>query len=313
MGLIDQAARQKKNTVQALPPSKGKGLLEKIRRSSSYDTVMGACSRFVSGIAAERFLLLAPHDDRLAVATQLSLDLTTYRRFTPSSVFFSSQFPETSWYTLRGECLEPFFSFFSSRERDSLTAVYVRPAQVDDRRIYLVVIESLLDVRRKTIDTDQAEELVAELLSVLRENSKIIEALSQSGQINRDKAAIEARIDAALSDGKVCSLVSLDFSGLFSEARLLESDPASLSEYHAIINRIIRQSGPTNIVNISTDMMAHMALFLSSKADAAVFVRMLMKPLEALFGAHRISKIKCVRGGETNDKGAIRAYLRGET
>ncbi len=313
MGLIDQASRQKKTAVQALSAPGGKGLLGKIRGSSSFDTVIGACGSFVSGIEAERFLLLAPYDDRLAVAIQLSLDLTTYRRFSPAVVFFSSQFAEVSWYTLRGECLEPFLSLFSSRERESLTAMYVRPVQFDDRRLYVVIVESTLDVRRKVIDTERAESLVLGLVSVLRDHTKVLEALSQAGQINRDQSAIDARIDSALLEGKVCSLITLDFSELFDEARLLEADPTSLTVYHAIINRVIRQSGPTNVVNVSADMKAHVALFLSSKSDTTVYARMMMKPLEGLFGAHRISKIKCLFGGETRDRPAIRAYLRGET
>lgn len=312
MGLIDQAARQK-NSPKALSTIKGKGLLGKIRGSSSFDTLIDACSQYVSDIAAERFLLLLPSEDRLIVAAQLSLDLTTYRRFTPTSVFFSSQFQDASWYTLRGECLEPFYSLFSSRERDSLTALYVRPAQFDDKRIYIVIVESTLDVRRKTIDTGFAESIFEGFLSTIREQGKVLESLSQSGQVNRDQSVIDARIDSALSDGKVGSLVSLDFSSLFGEVQLLESNPTSLSVYHAIVYRMIKQAGPTNVVNVSPNMKANLALFFSSKTDPAAYVKMMMKPLESLFGTHRVSKITALYCGSSSNKAAIRAFLRGDT
>ena len=312
MGLIDQAVRQKSGQ-KALPSGGGKGLLGRIRGSSSFDGLVDACSSFVSRIEAERFLLLAPSDDQLIVAAQLSFDLTTYRRFSPPSVFFSSQFQDTTWYTLRGECLEPFFAYFSSKERDSLTGLFVRPVQIDDKRVYVVIAESTLDVRRKSVDTARAESHLEALLEAIRAHGKLIESVSLSGQINKDPAVIDARIDSALSDGKTGSLVCLDFSGMYGEARLLESDPASLSLYHAIVHRIVKQAGPTNIVHLSCDMKANLVLFFSSRTDPAVYVKMMMKPLESLFGTHRISKISASYRGVTTEKGAIRAFLRGET
>lgn len=310
MGLIDQAKRTI-HAEEALPNDTRLGLLAKIRDKSQYDKLQAHFLRVLASGLAERGLLLGPSQSETHCPILISgFDVTTFRRCAPQSQSLFQRFPETSVYVRTGPELEAFHSLFSSRERESLTSLVVLPIEILNSRYYLIIAESTLDIRRAPVAFDSSHPAVKTFIAELPSFPKLLRTLAIQTPLERSGESMQSCVDSALREGKRGYLVSFDFEDLFEDPIALESDPLALSVYQAIAHRIIAQAGPTNVVMRSSSTLVRLALFVDSGTSADLFVRMMLKPLEQLFGTYRIARIRIVMSGSSADSSEIRSFLR---
>jgi hypothetical protein len=201
MVLIDQAKRTI-HAEEALPNDTRLGLLAKIRDKSNYDTLHALFLRVLAAASAERGLLLGPSEGEAHCPVLISgLDLTTFRRCTPQSQSFLGRFPETRVYVSAGTELEAYHSLFSSRERDSLTALFVLPIEISDSRYYLIIAESTLDIRRSPVSLNASSPAVVSLITELPSFRKLLRTLSIQSPLERSGESMQSCVDSALREG----------------------------------------------------------------------------------------------------------------
>lgn len=312
MGLIDQAKRHSSTNVSLAEAKKKTGLLNRIHESSDFDVLVSGFSRLCADIGAEKAVLLMPTEEDLLVPVLCeALDLTTSRRFVPSPSDFLKIIPEDRFYDFSREDLQFFHSYFSSRERNSLDRILVFPRPFGNSRCFLVIIESRLNIERTNVDEYLADAKFDEFAGILTEKAAVISALSVSKPLNRRREVDLARIESAIADGKTASLIILSFKKLFNDALKLETDERLMSIYHAIIHRISRQCGDNNIVHVGSDQIVRLVIFTSSPADSELYIQQMMKPMERLFGAFRVSRIETQFHDRATTKGTILEFLAG--
>jgi len=311
MGLI-QLAEKKQAVHESHETGKKKtGLLDRILFNSGYDRIEKAFSEYMADCRCERGGLLCGSDGAtLVMVLSCGFDLTTARRFSPETTSFSSMHPDTEqWYTVSGSDLEQYASFFSSREIGSLTAIHVHAIGSMPVACFVVLADSRLDMRRNVVDTGRSD--LEKLVSVLGENQPALQALSRIVSVNQSADSIRTHAQSALDCRKTATMVSISFEDLFPDSMALMTDPGQQIVFNAIIHQIARQTGSSNILHLDERYVLHIVLFSTQPVDPDLYFFQLMKPLESIFGAQRVTKIRISVSGSAKSLPEILEFLNG--
>jgi hypothetical protein len=315
MGLILQARKIQKSD-ECVPRKKKIGLLDRARVSSAYDRVIGSFQEYLSSIACEKGGLVVPSPEGEPVfILPTGFDLTTTRRFCPDFSSLRREFPEYDhWYGKRGSEIEDYRTFFSSREADSLVSLFFCPInRIAGNDAYIVIAESGLSISRdKIIPSSNSIEFEA-FVGQLRENGELLSVLSRVSSVNQSMEVIHERVKSALDAERKATFVSITLSALFPDELDAKAETEDLLPfYYAMINKLARQAGSTNIVRIRDNHDMRLVLFSAQSIDTDLYFSQLLKPLERLFGARRVSKIRMKNVGIGTDISSVTGFLFGE-
>jgi len=314
MGLIQQANLVNSQNPDSASVKKKTGLLGRIQSSSGYDVVLESFHEFLDAIHAERGGLLYPSEDGYSIFLfNKGFDLTTVKRLCPRTAQLETLFPSNDqWAVYAQGQLDRFESLFSSHERDSLAALYLRRVIYNTNTVcFLVLAESSLDINRIKIDTVQASARLPALLDIFTAGSAAIAALSLFVSINQSVSSMKAHAESAFASNRIATLVSLKFSSLFPDIQKLQTEMDLQTVYFAIIHRIAKQAGSANVIYIRENFDLHIVLFTSQPVDTDLYFYQLMKPLEKIFGAHRISRIQPQKVGISSSVTEVIGFLTG--
>jgi hypothetical protein len=316
MGLFQQAALLQNRSAESDIGKKKAGLLKRIRNSSSYDLILESFKDYLVSIHAERGGILCPSEDgHYILLLPVGFDLTTVRRFCPHQSFLRQKIGDNpSWVSYTKPVLDSFQTFFSSHENDSLSAVHIKKIDCAlEAPCYLVVADSFLNVQRKSSSVVISEDGgFPVLLAVLQANKHALTALTAIASINQSYASMKTHAESALNSTRIATLTRISLSSLFPDAVKLQTDIALQSVYYAIVHRIARQAGSSNIIYIAKNHDLHIVLFTAQPVDIELYFYQLMKPLEKIFGSHRISHIRAEKIGIGSTVSGIMDFITGE-
>ncbi len=315
MGLIHQANRIQPPLSEITVGKKKTGLLNRIRGVCSYDILLDTFRSMLSASQTEKGGLLYPGSDgTLILLLNTGFDLTTVRRFCPDTIEFKSRLANaTKWNEISGSALDHFYSFFSSHERDSLSGLHIRSIVTGSgMSVYVVLAESLLSANRRKINLPEADKILPRFLEIIDGHSATLAALAISGSVNQSYDSMKAHVQSAFESKRIATRARLSFASLFSDFPALQSDPDIQAVYFAMVHRIARQAGQTNILYIRDNFDLHIVLFTSMPVDTELYFFQLMKPLEKIFGAYRISRINAETIGTAPSVSATLEFLTGE-
>ena len=317
MGLISQAKRISPDSSQSAPerPSlnaKG-GLLRRMSSASSYDAVSASFGAFLRSSGSERGGILFPTEmDTLSLVFSEGFDFTTSRRFIPSIASFCESFKGDTWITVSGDNLEKWQSLFSYREMQSLSALYIRNCTLGDSSFcFMVLADSLLDVRRESTDLAMAERSLSSLTRAISDNLPVLRALAQIENVNKSEQAIKAHAESAFLAKKTGTFITVSCKDLFLDDVSLQTDISSALMYNAIVHQIARLAGSSNIVHADPRGIIRIVLFTSLAPDVSFYILQLKKPLEQLFGIDRAQKISDTDSGAATSLSGILDFVTG--
>ena len=314
MGLFEQAARLNIDTDLTANKKKS-GLLKRIRDASGYDAICDSFRDFLSSVNAERGGILIPSEEgALSLSFSSGFDFTSTKRFLPLIADFADLIPSDGWFSFTGSELEKFSPYFSSHERESLSAVFIRRVEYSQSLFcYILLADSLLDIQRLNTDIKKADILFPDMESTLKDNSTVISVLYPVSTVNKSYEAIKLHAESALASKNSATLITLSCAGLFHDTEFLQTDAGMLSIYNAIVHRIAKQTGSSNIVHAGNDAILRIALFTSLPVtDIDFYFYQLMKPLEKIFGMSRISRLVVTTTSSSSSVEEILDFLTGE-
>lgn len=292
MGLIAQASRMQDRVPERRENKKKSGLLSKIRHGSEYDELLFAFRDFLATMGCERAGLLYPSEDGLAVMLFSSgFDLTTAYRFSPNIADLTDSYNVSSrWYTESGGTLDRFRSYFSSKESESLVAIHLRRVDIIGISCFLVLVESRLGAIRAPITPNLSS--IEPLRKLWEQNAHVLMALSRVASANQSVDSMRAHAQSALDTGKKLSFVQIDLSAVFGDPDSFADAVDRQAVYGAILHRVIRQAGSSNLSRARSDFTVRLVLFSAQPIDTDLYFRQIIQPLERIFGLYRVSRIR---------------------
>jgi hypothetical protein len=310
MGLIQQARLV--NTQPFVPECKKKsGLLDRIQNCSAYDLLLSEFRGFLALTGYDRAGILYPSVDGDPVfLMNTGMDLTTAHRFSVSIPSLCKNPDDTGWNVFSSTSLELFTSCFSSHELDSLLSVCTQPVCFPDgTNAVIILVESKLDSVRvkKNLISCKAETL--NLVNAIIKHRQVFTYLSRIAQANLTFDAVQDRIKSSITSGKKANLVHISLVRIFESAEMIATDSDKLELFTAFVHQITRQVGSVNIVRKTASFSLNIALFSSVPLDIDMYLFQILKPLEAIFGVHRISGIAVNTAGIASDPGEIIDFL----
>ena len=79
-------------------------------------------------------------------------------------------------------------------------------------------------------------------------------------------------IESAINAGKNATLITIVFSSFFSDAEKIPEDTDSHAVYNAIIHRLSRQAGASNLVHVCDNFNVHVVLFTTIPVDTRGYI-----------------------------------------
>jgi hypothetical protein len=311
MGLITQA-RQVLDRPEDNAKKKS-GLLDHIRLKSSYDSILEAFRNLLNEAGYERGGILFPSPDGIPVFLFASgLDLTSVQRFCVPIQQISPSGESTAWLRFSGEKLDVFSSYFSSREFESLVAVDAHPVSIDGIEAVVVLVDSLLDIRRNKENPEIITKQMENLSGLLVAHRNLLVAISRVASINQSRSVLVNHVKSAIGSGKKASLVRLSLGSLSESPEALACDTDAIPVYSAIMHQIARQIGSANLMHVRADFSANIVLFSSVPIDTSLYFHQILKPLESGFGVQRVSRIVVSESGTSSDIRETTDFLLGE-
>lgn len=316
MGLIQQANLFFEQDTKLQTNKQKIGLLSKIKQCASYDVLLDSFRISLKDICCEKGAILYPSElHTIILLLNTGFDLTTIHRFCPKTNEFTRNFPEPrKWYVFNNKQLEKFQSMFSSHEFDSLTALYVYPIELENKSTFFILLaDSLLNSNRAKINFSKAEKSIQTISEILESNLQTIKTLALSFSVNQSYNSMKTHTESALNSKRTATLLQISFEYLFPDTQKWLIDSDSQSIYYAIVHRIARQTGSSNILYIRKNFNVHIVLFTSLPVELDLYFHQLLKPLEKIFGINRISKIEATSLGTNSSLSTIMDFLTGET
>ena len=316
MGLFEQAIRVKNPILQIFIDDKKKsGLLDRVKLLSTYDYLLNSFRNLLKSFNSERGGILYPSPDGISVLLfNTGFDLTTSKRFCPDLNNFSEKYPENlHWYTESTKNLDQFFTYFSSHEAESLRTLYICPIRLNQNtQVFLILADSMLNIQRKiTCISNQVTDFTA-FCADLQQNKLTLLALSQIAAINQSRSSVLDHTQSAINTGKNAALITISFASFFSETGNIPEETDNHVVYNAIIHRLSRQAGASNLVHVCDNFNVHVVLFTTILVDTELYYHQVIKPLEKIFGIQRISQIQLAFNGTSTDVREITDFVFGE-
>lgn len=288
MGLYQQAGIIHSRRVSERPGQAKPGLLRRIETgqetASPIDEARAIFTRFISDIGSERGGLLAARDEEtIRMVLSVGFDLTTTRRFCPSPAGIDALLGRDGWNDFSGEGLTPFLGFFSSHERESISALHIAKLRAG-RAVYAVSVESRLDASARPFDHQIADSALAALESALQRLSLVLSTLADASVANPSRSYVESHAKGALSSDLCATLVSLSIAGVVPE----EDDAPAVRELRdAVVSQIARQAGPANVAYLREDGAIALVLFGAAPVDVDLYLHQLRRSIARIAGEAR--------------------------
>ncbi len=288
MGLYQQAGIIHSRRASERPGQAKPGLLRRIETgqeaASPIEEARAAFEGFMATIGSERGGLLAARDDEaIRMVLSVGLDLTTTRRFCPAPSDLDALIDRDGWNDFRGEGLAPFLGFFSSHERESISALHITRLRAG-RAIYAMSVESRLDASARPFDPLTADSALAALESALQRLFPVLSTLADASVANPSRSFIESHARGALSGDLVATLVSLSIDGVVPEG---DDTPAARELHDAVVSQIARQAGPANVAFLREDGAIALVLFGAAPVDADLYLHQLRRSIARIAGEAR--------------------------
>jgi hypothetical protein len=115
-----------------------------------------------------------------------------------------------------------------------------------------------------------------------------------------------------MESGKKASLIRITIGTLTGSPETLACDTDAIPIYSAIIHQIARQIGSANLIHVRADFSANVVLFSLTTLDISLYFYQILKPLEAVFGVQRVSRITVSECGASSDIKETTDFLLGE-
>jgi len=313
MGLMNKAGVALIQKEAAISEKKKTGLLDRISNASLYDGLSLKFRDWLYAVKADRGGFLCSQANgpwHLLCAT--GFDLTTVNRFSPddSAIDEILRSPDR-WITYSTSALKRFLTFFSSSEADSLQAIHASYLGVfRDIRVCVIAVESNLSPYRTPIDSEALSESYGTFLKAEINASFSVLSLLFPGAIT-DRNSIDEKAKSQIGSGMKAALIAMSLVPLFGNPENIATDPQKAEIYRAIVSRIKKKAGPSNIVKVSEDYTVKVVLFSAQALDFGMYVRQLFNPLEKAFGIPRISRIAVQNKGYAESVQDIANFLRG--
>jgi hypothetical protein len=170
----------------------------------------------------------------------------------------------------------------------------------------------MLNIQRKTTCVSNQIAEFTTFCADLLQNKLTLLALSQIAAINQSRNSVLEHTQSAINTGKTAALITISFSASFFEAGNLPDDTESHAVYNAIIHRLSRQAGASNLVHVCDNFNVHVVLFTTIPVDTELYYHQVIKPLEKIFGIQRISQIQIAFNGTSSDVREITDFVFGE-
>lgn len=312
MGLMNRAEGALIKEGISNSEKKKTGLLDRVSYASLYDGLTQTFHDWLCSMNADRGgLLCSQGEGSWNLLCAAGLDLTTVNRFSPPDPFMSRIISEEKWESFSGEGLAPFRAFFSSRESECLLAIHVRFLGIfKDLRVCAVLVDSTLSLHRpQTFPRILKNNELGTLIQGVSNSVSVLSLLFPG--VSADQGSIEEKTRSLLSSGMKTILLSMSLEKALGSKEQIATDPHTAEIYRAIVGRIKRKAGASNIVRICEDFTVKIVLFSSQSIDFNMYVRQLLAPLEKAFGIPRITGISVLSGGSTDSIQEIVKYVRG--
>ncbi len=312
MGLIDRAENALVQETGS-PAKKKTGLLGKVSHASLYDALTSRFFDWLSSVKADRGGLLCSHSGGpWSLLCAQGLDFTSINRFSPPPKLMEETFKGSAeWRNLSGKDLPRFHGFFSSREAESLKVLHLRDlGLMGEVRVCVVLAESGLSMHRSPLKPEGFDRAkFDELVGQIRDAAKILPLLTPGPAT--DQGPVEEKVRSLLGSGMTAVLISLSLEKIFGSPERIATDSRNSEIYRALVSRIKKKAGASNIVRVCDDFTVKVVLFSSQKIDFAMYVKQLFVPLEKAFGIPRISQIALENGGTVDSFQDIISFIRG--
>ena len=234
---IDNAGEAGSEPAEDIAKKKS-GLLDHISVRSSYDSILESFRNLLNEAGYERGGILFPSPDGIPVFLFASgLDLTTVQRFSASIQQMLPSSPSSGWLRFKGDQLDFFSSYFSSREFGSLLGVDTHPVRIDGIEAAVILVDSLLDIRRNKENPDILTKRLESLSRLLCTHRNLLVAISRVASINQSRSVLVNHVKSAIGSGKKASLVRFSLGLLSESPEMLACDTDSIPIYSASCTR----------------------------------------------------------------------------
>jgi hypothetical protein len=315
MGLIQKAkCIHNPKSIDAFSKKKS-SLLARINATAEYDVIHASFKAFLDSMGFERGGIVYPTEENVSLLLfGMGLDLTSRHRFSPVFSELLQRYPAFGhWYTEFGFGFDRYRTFFSSHEADSAESLHFLNVKLTDTiSIFILLIDSKLDIVRNKKGVDSESPELRLLIDALIAHHQTLFVLSHVSAINQSNESIKTHIESALRAGKNANLVSISFSDLMRNLDAFPEDSDTQEMYFGIVYQLLRQAGSSNIVRVQRSLDVVMVLFTAQPMDTDLYFHQLVKPLEQMFGAHRISRLIMRLVGTSNDFSVISDFVFGK-
>lgn len=312
MGLISRASVSLTRQVPLGSEKKKTGLLDRVKNASLYDSLRSGLTECLKayGIDFGGLLCSSPSGDWFLLCP-VGFDLTTVRRFivSESTMHDVLSLNETR-QTLSGKDIKPFLGFFSSKEADALKAIHLIRLTTFEPKICLLMVESDLSSKRSAVthplkDTEQAEEL----RTIANDSRKVVSLLLPGAR--PDHGSMREKAKSLLTAGMKAELLTLSLEKALGNQDSIATNPEISEIFQAILSRIKKKAGNSNLVCVREDFTLRVVLFSSNSIDPEMYVRQLFSPLERVFGIPRIAAIAIEYRGQSDSLQEILSFANG--
>lgn len=312
MGLMDRAEVALNRKGNSNPEKKKTGLLDRVSCASLYDGLTAVFRDWLKAIHADRGGLLCSltgGDWHLLCAS--GLDLTTVNRFAVPASLMDRFIDDQKWIRISDRALDHFRPFFSSREADSLQSLHIRClGTIKDLRVCALFADSTLSRYRSTLEQRDYSNIDTDTLWKTVSDNGTVLPLLLPGKMT-EQGSIEEKTRSLLSSGMKSVMISLSLEEALGSREIIATDPQTAEIYRAIVTRIKKKAGASNIVRICEDFSVRIVLFSTQAIDFDMYVRQMLSPLEKAFGIPRINRINISSGGKTESLQDILKFARG--
>ncbi len=312
MGLIDRAQVALTRTDASIPEKKKTGLLDRIAYASHYDGLIAAFREWLGQCLVDRGgFLCSLNGGDWHLLCPIGLDVTTANRFMVPFEHFSRFFNPTEWIRFTDTKLDTLRTCLSSRESEGVQAIHVKYlGKVKELRVCAVIIDSALSrYRLSERQRNGSYSDTAALWEAVLRSENVLQLLLPAGLNDQGSPALKAK--TLLSSGMKAVLLSLSLESALGPRERMATDPRIAEIYRAIVMRIKKKAGASNIVQVCDDFSIRLVLFSSQSIDCDMYVHQLLSPLERAFGIPRINTIAVSCGGNAETVQDILKYLRG--
>ncbi len=313
MGLMKKA-EGKINTI-SLPAAQKRGLLHRITHSSPYDMFLEAFDSLCKGTGIERCAIICKSDDNQSrVLVSSGFDFTTISRLTFDPTVLDSYCTGSKVHEISIPANDSLHSCFSSREYDSLRAVYITTIDLfPSRPCWFLYADSLLNVHRIMPESLILHNALTMLCTQLVTHISLLEMCIPTTAINQSQDAYIERIRSSLSLDRTASYFWIDFSPLFPDLARMLSSIEQYRLYSIITHYLAKKIGSSHCIRVDAEYRMRVVLFTINPIDPDLYIPGLLVPLKKAFGTDRISMLGISTVSISKDFQDIAHFLFGES